>query len=198
MTNNIVYHSDDKIYINLTNQCDNNCDFCIRNHTDDVFGYNLWLQNEPTAQDIIKELEKYDLSRYLEVVYCGFGEPTFKMDVIKEVSRYLKKFNIKKRINTNGHGNLINERSIVDELISSVDIINVSLNEVDSKAYDSICHSIYGEEGFDAMIDFAKQCVKAGAEVVLSVVDCVPKETIKKAQMIANEIGAHLRVREMT
>lgn len=198
MKNNIVYHSENTIYINLTNRCDNNCDFCIRNHTDDVFGYNLWLDNEPTAEEIIEELKKYDLSKYVEVVYCGFGEPTFRIEVIKSVSKYLKNFKIKKRINTNGHGNLINGKNIIPELLESVDVVNVSLNEVTPKAYDDICHSVYGEEGFYEMIEFAKECVACGSDVVLSIVDCVPNETIQKARVIANEIGARLKVREMT
>lgn len=192
----ITYIIDNKIYINLTNKCSNDCDFCVRNHSEGIQGYYLWLEKEPSAKEIIEDLKNINLNNYIEVVFCGFGEPMYKWDVIKEVADYVHDNGLPTRINTNGQANKILGYDVTNEIGKYIDTVNVSLNATDSKSYQKICHSVYGEAAFDIMLDFARECVKNCKRTVLSVVDCIGDKEIAKAHKLADSVGAELRVRE--
>ena len=192
--NNIVYEINDSLYINATNRCSNSCEFCVRNNKEFVYG-DLWLDEEPTPKDVINRLKAFDLSKYTEVVFCGYGEPTYRMDVIEEVAKFAHKNGLNTRINTNGHANRINEKDVTSLIVKSIDTIGISLNDVNHEAYNDICHPIY-EDGFEEMLDFAKKCIKKGGNVVFSVVDCIGKKKIEEAKKIAKDLGAKIRIRE--
>ena len=191
---NIVYEIGQSLYINATNKCSNSCIFCVRNNKEFVYG-DLWLDSEPTSEDVISRLKEYDLSKYAEVVFCGYGEPTYRMDVIEDVSSFAHSKGLKTRINTNGHANLINKKDVAPIIVRCIDTIGISLNEVDSKAYDDICLPMY-DKAFEEMLAFAKECVELGGNVIFSVVDIIGPKKIEKAKEIAASIGATLRVRE--
>ncbi|MDE5618028.1 MAG: TatD family nuclease-associated radical SAM protein [Clostridia bacterium] len=208
--NTYVYTIYDNIYVNLTNKCSNACEFCIRNHESEMDGmtfaahkgekgdsYDLWLDKEPSYSDVVEQLEKLDFSKYKEMVFCGYGEPTYRFDLIEMLCDYAHANGISTRINTNGQGSAIMGRNIAPRMSKCIDVINVSLNATDKVAYQKLCHSIYGEEAYDIMLQFAKECVRHGGNVVLSIVDCVPPEEIARAQHIADSIGATLRVRKL-
>lgn len=197
MTNNYVYEFDDNLYLNLTNRCPNNCEFCIRNFKDGVSGNELWLKKEPTYEELIDDISMYDLKKYDEIVFCGFGEPMCALSLISQIGPYLKRKGCKTRINTNGLGNLINKRSDVAELIAPyIDYISISLNASNARAYQEICRSKYGEEAFGAMLDFAKSCVNAGIDTTMSVVDFVGKDEIEECRRVVERTGARFRVRK--
>ena len=89
--NNLVYILDGKIYINLTNMCTNDCIFCLRRDKDDVCGQDMWLKSEKiTADDVIEQLNKYEDKIAKGVTFCGYGEPTMKFEVLKQVAEYIK------------------------------------------------------------------------------------------------------------
>ncbi|MDE6189019.1 MAG: TatD family nuclease-associated radical SAM protein [Clostridia bacterium] len=197
MQERYVYEVDKNVYINLTNRCSNRCEFCVRYYDKPIYG-DLWIKTEPTAEQVIDILDKdYDLSKYGEVVFCGYGEPTYRFDAIEKISAYVHSKGAKTRINTNGQANEILGEDVTKRIAECIDTINISLNATDAKKYDKICHSAYGERAFDVMLDFAKACVKAGGNVVLSVVDVIGEEEIEKARKIAEEVGAKLRVRKL-
>ena len=206
--NTYVYTIYGNIYINLTNFCSNACEFCVRNHESTTYGrefgshsgegdYDLWLDREPSYKDVTDILDKMDFSRYKEMVFCGYGEPSARFDLVEMLCVYAHERGIKTRINTNGQGNAILGKDIAPRMCRCIDTINVSLNATDAQSYDRLCHSVYGEKAFDIMLDFAKECVRCGGNVVLSIVDCVPPEQLQKAAEIARDIGAKLRVRKM-
>lgn len=206
--NTYVYTIYGNIYINLTNFCSNACEFCVRNHESTMDGrefgshsgegdYDLWLDREPSYKDVTDILDKMDFSRYKEMVFCGYGEPSARFDLVEMLCVYAHERGIKTRINTNGQGNAILGKDIAPRMCRCIDTINVSLNATDAQSYDRLCHSVYGEKAFDIMLDFAKECVRCGGNVVLSIVDCVPPEQLQKATEIARDIGAKLRVRKM-
>ena len=159
--------------------------------------YDLWLDREPSYKDVTDILDKMDFSRYKEMVFCGYGEPSPRIDLVELLCVYAHERGIKTRINTNGQGNAILGKDIAPRMCRCIDTINVSLNATDAQSYDRLCHSVYGEKAFDIMLDFAKECVRCGGNVVLSIVDCVPPEQLQKAAEIARDIGAKLRVRKM-
>lgn len=192
----ITYQIGNGVYINLTNKCSNDCVFCERNRISGVEGYYLWLKNEPTAEMVIENLKTYDLKDFDEVIFCGFGEPTYKWNEIKEVADFAHSIGKSTRLNTNGQGNLINGYDITQEIANYIDKVNVSLNNGNSKRYNEDNHSIFGEVAFQEIQNFAKKCIEKGVHTTFSVVDCISKEEIEAARQIALAIGANFRVRE--
>ncbi len=201
MANVLVYELDGKIYINLTNRCTNDCIFCLRKDKDDVKGQKLWLDNEnSTAKDVIEQFEKIKLlNAGSEVIFCGYGEPLLKLDVLKEVAKYIKENypNTKIRINTNGHANYVYKRDIVPELKGLIDTISVSLNGESSQEYDELSQPVF-EGAYDEVKKFIKSCADNGIETVASVVEGYKGRhlNLNKCEQIATELGAKFRVRE--
>lgn len=192
-----VYELDGNVYINLTNKCSNGCEFCVRNERASYYGNYLWIKHgDPTAEKVIAELEKKDVSAYKELVFCGFGEPTYKMGEMTAVAEYAHSRGLKTRLNTNGQGNLINKRDIVPELKGKIDLVNVSLNAPDAESYQKICHSQYRLDAFPALVEFAKSCVKNGVACRFSVVDCIGTEAVESCRRLAESEGVPLYVRK--
>lgn len=189
----IAYQIGEKLYLNLTNRCSNNCEFCIRTGSQGMEGHNLWLEREPEFDEVIEAIG--DPTPFEEVVFVGFGEPLERVELVKQVAKWLKEQNMLVRINTNGQANLIHGRNVVPELEGLVDVISISLNATSAKEYDQLCHSVYGEKAYDAMLSFAKECNKYIPRVILSIVDYGGVD-IAKARKIADEVGVELRVRE--
>lgn len=194
----ITYELDNSLYINITNKCPNACEFCIRTEGDSIGGNDsLWLDREPSVKEICDDIDKRDLSKYPEIVFCGFGEPTCRLEDLLEVARHIRsKSDIKIRINTNGLSDLINKRATVREMAGLIDCVSVSLNASDAKSYDDVCHSEFGLKAFDAMLDFTKSAVGVIPEVVMTVVDTISKEEIEKSREICSSVGAKFRIRE--
>lgn len=172
----------------------NACSFCVRNDKESYFGNALWLEHEPSAAEVIEAIPD---RAYPEVVFCGFGEPTERLDALVEIAGVLKERGHTVRLNTNGQGNLINGRDITTDLAMCVDKVNVSLNAPTAEAYQAVCRSIYGESAFSALISFAKCCRDKSMDVVLSVVDCIGAEAVAACRALAEENGLRLRVRAM-
>ena len=189
-----VYKYKDSIYINLTNRCTNNCTFCVRNNHDGVGGYHLRLEKEPSAKDIIAELEKQD--DLTKVVFCGLGEPTMSLDVLLNVARYLKRHKSVIRINTNGQANAYAKTNIAKRLKGLIDTVSISLNAPDAHEYQKYCRSIYGEEAYEHVLEFAKACIAEGIDTVFSVVDVIGEEKVEACRRIAQDVGARFRVRK--
>lgn len=193
--NTITYVYDDKIYLNLTNKCSNNCEFCIRRNNDGLLDYYLWLDKEPTADEVIADLEKYELDKYDEAVFCGFGEPLYAIDVLIETADWLKAHGVKTRLNTNGQAGLISGPDTALKLKGRIDTVSISLNASDAEKYQKICHCKFNEEGFFEMLRFAVQCKKEGIRAVLSVVDVIGEEEVEKCRKVAKNVGVDFRVR---
>ena len=178
----ITYEYHNSLYVNITNRCSNACVFCVRTKHDNVNGKDdLWLDREPSIEEIKADFEKRDLSKYDEIVFCGYGEPTERFDDLIEIARWIKskKPDSVIRINTNGQANLINGRDVTPELDGAIDIIGISLNASNAKEYQDICKSRYGEESFEALQDFAKRAKDYVKLVVFSVVDkTIPESDI--------------------
>lgn len=187
-----TYRLDNKIYVNLTNRCSNDCEFCVR-RTDAFRDIGLWLEHEPSAEEVINSFE--DLDSAEEIVFCGYGEPMYRLDVMCEVADYLKSKGKRTRVNTNGQAALICGEGVPEKLGGRIDTVNVSLNAADAKAYQTLCHSEFGEKAFYALLDFAKECKKYVPRVVLSIVDVVGESELEKARAIADALGVELRIR---
>ncbi|MDD3149428.1 MAG: TatD family nuclease-associated radical SAM protein, partial [Candidatus Gastranaerophilales bacterium] len=145
----IVYFLDNTMYINVTNLCTNSCVFCLREISDTVFGENLWLKNENvTADKIIEEIKANSPESRNEIVFCGYGEPLIKLDIVLKVAAFIKENYPKMpvRVNTNGQASLIHKRNIVPELSEVIDKISVSLNAENADLYAEICQCKFEKE----------------------------------------------------
>ncbi len=195
----ITYELGNSLYVNLTNRCSNNCSFCVRQNHDGVNGKDsLWLDSEPTVDEIKADFETRDLTKYDAVVFCGYGEPMIRAYDVIEVSKWLKDKmpDIKIRINTNGQANLICGEDITPKLEGLIDCVSISLNAENAKRYQELCQSEFGEAAYEALLEFACLAKKHVSEVVLSVVDVMPEDEIKECRKIADKCGVSLRVRE--
>ena len=192
-----VYVLDGNLYINLTNKCSNGCDFCVRNERTSYYGNYLWLRHgEPTPEKVIAAVSGMgDLSRFKEAVFCGFGEPTYRVEEMTALCDYFHSKGLATRLNTNGQGNLINKRDIVPELKNKIDLVNVSLNASCAEKYQKICRSQFGESGFEAMIEFAKLCKKNGVNCRFSIVDCIGEEEVEACKRLAESARIPLYIR---
>lgn len=196
----IVYTYENKVYLNLTNECPCRCKFCIRNNGDSVGeATSLWHQKQPTLEEITEAVDTFDYKGADEVVVCGYGEPTSEPEILKAVCNHIKeKFGFKIRLNTNGLGNLINNRDITEEVCSCIDSISISLNAPTAEKYNDITQPKFGIISFEEMLSFARNCKKYLDDVRFSVVDVISKEDIEDCRKLAESMGIPLRVREYT
>lgn len=192
-----VYELDGKLYINLTNKCSNGCEFCVRNERTTYYGHHLWIRHgDPSAEAVIAALNEKDLDAYKELVFCGFGEPTYKMQEMLAVAEFAHEKGLKTRLNTNGQGNLINKHDITAEFKGKIDFVNVSLNAPDAESYQKICHSMFRLDAFPALVEFAKSCAKNGVPCRFSVVDCIGEEAVAACKRLADAAKIPLYVRK--
>lgn len=190
-TQTVAYVLGKNLYLNITNRCTNDCLFCIR-HTPRGIGYNLWLKHEPTAEEVIRAVK--DPAAYCEVVFCGYGEPLIRLELVKEVATWLKKRGATVRANTNGHANLIHGRNIVPELKGLLDAVSISLNAHSAASYQEICRPVYGEKTYEAVLEFARICAREIPRVVLTAVKW-PGVDVEKCREIAQGLGLEFRLR---
>ena len=195
MKDTYTYQIGDNLYINLTNRCSNRCTFCVREGKETYEGYALWLKNgEPSVETVISEIG--DPKRYNEIVFCGFGEPTCRLEDMLKICAYVHANGGKTRLNTNGHGSAVNGRDITPELKGNLDGVNISLNAPDKKQYDKICRPQIAE-AYEELLAFARACKAHGVHAWFSVVDCIGEKNIRKCSKIADTVGIPLRVRPM-
>ncbi len=186
------------VYLNITNRCSCACDFCLRRWADGVYGETLTLEREPTVDDVTYAIELAFLETPAdEVVFCGFGEPTMQLDVVLAVTEWLSLRRIRARLNTNGHGQLLNPAVDVPAALAGASLVaaTVSLNAADPEAYDELCRPIFGK-AHRAVIKFAEECVQHGIETILTAVD-VPGVDLAGCEAIAQALGAGFRVRAL-
>lgn len=187
-----TYTLRDSLYVNLTIRCDADCVFCDRKGDAIIKGHNLRIEREPTTEEVIREI--VDPRDYAEIVFCGYGEPTIRLDEIKEISRWVKDHGGKTRINTDGHGSVINKRNIVPELIGLIDAVSISLNATDAERYGDLMQ-IDGRRFFPAMIEFARECVKHLPKVIMTIVDLQGVDGEKARKLVEEDIGATFQTR---
>ena len=194
----ILYKVHNNLYVNLTNKCPCACTFCLRQNMDHVGeSKSLWLEREPSAEEVIAEFAKFDMSRFNEVVFCGFGEPTEAFEVLKKVAAFVKEtYHMPIRLNTNGLGNLVNGRDITPEMDGLIDTVSISLNTPNADRYHELVRSKFGDKSFDAMLDFARSSTKYVSNVVMTTVDTtITKEEEEECRRICDSIGAKYRIR---
>jgi cyclic pyranopterin phosphate synthase len=188
----------DSIYLNITNRCSCSCEFCLREFTDGVYGEVLELAHEPDLEEVVAEIERAFMDGPAdEVVFCGFGEPTLRLDLVLGVTEWLRLRRLRSRLDTNGHGQLLNPDTDVPAALAAAGLsaVTVSLNAADPMTYDLICRPTFSK-AHRAVIRFAEQCVGHGIETTLTAVD-YPGADPEGCTAIAQAIGAGFRLRRL-
>ncbi|MGQ9624219.1 MAG: TatD family nuclease-associated radical SAM protein [Candidatus Bathycorpusculaceae bacterium] len=195
----IVYWLENTLYLNVTNKCHNNCYFCLKNFMNGVGGFNLKLQNEPSIDEVIRELQNFiNMRNWKEIVCCGFGEPLERLDCILEVAKWIRQYYgkiVDIRVDTNGQGFLLNKnRDVLSELKEAgVNKVSVSLNAHNKETYNQICRPTFSE-AFDTILEFIKKA-KEKFDVEITAV-AVPEVNMEKIEEISREIAVRFRRRE--
>lgn len=191
--------SPETVYINLTNSCTNDCIFCLRNQKDDVCGSEMWHDDNYSLEDIIEQFEKFKPTPK-QVVFCGYGEPFLKKEMMKKFCKYLRANypSIKIRVNTNGHANAIYKTNVAEEFKGLLDEASVSLNADTELEYNQICKPKINN-AYDALKEFIKSCNNAGIKTTASIVTGFDKKhniNVQKCEKVAHDLGADFRNRE--
>ena len=199
---NLVYFVAGKMYINLTNLCTCKCVFCIRDLNATVEGVDMHLNNlKADADEVIKYIKELDKQIGSEVVFCGYGEPMLELDSLKKIAKFIKDNykDVKIRVNTNGHANLVHKKNVIPELVGLVDSFSVSLNAQNAELYKKITNCSYdAETAYEGMKNFIKESVHAGIKTYATVVDGFDgaKINVEMCKKISEDLGAIFRVRE--
>ena len=196
----IVYRyctSPNTIYLNITNRCRNSCSFCLKNYCSGISGYRLWLEKEPTIKDTLDSLNTELKDSDKELVFCGFGEPTVRLDMVLELTKIIKEIHpdLSIRLNTDGLAQLqYGNRKVTQELKEAgIDSISISLNAENQEKYDHLCKpSLNG--AYKAVIDFTKECRTLFSNVRMSVVN-VSDIDIKECKRISDELNCKFIIR---
>lgn len=199
----ITYEYEDALYVNLTNKCNCNCEFCLRHGRKEGSIYtedSLWLEREPTRQEALDSFLSRDVCSYREIVFCGYGEPTYRIeDILWLVDQLKERFGGQLppvRINTNGHANLFLGRDVAPLLQGRIDTISISLNGSTPEEYCAVTKPRQGVQAWDAMLDFARECREYVPHVVMTIVDKdkTPEE-IARCRRLTEDLGVTLRIR---
>ncbi|MBQ9060766.1 MAG: radical SAM protein [Firmicutes bacterium] len=194
----IVYDYFGGLYINLTNRCPCRCEFCIKNFTNSLgTADSLMLDHEPTVEEVKAELRGWDVNNYDEVIFCGYGEPTERLDELLEIARFIKAAYGKPiRINTIGLADLIWERETAQDLAGIIDAVSISMNEADAESFERLCHPRFGRKSYDAMLKYIEDAKKYVPDVAVSVVSgSISREALEKCRAKAGEMGVRFKVR---
>lgn len=193
----ILYEYEGNLYVNLTNQCPCSCTFCIRSQQEGLgTADSLWLDHDPTPDEVLSAFAARDLSQYGEVIFCGYGEPFCALDNLLAACRYIRSVSpVKTRVNTNGLGDLICQKPTAPLLEGLLDTVSISLNAPDADAYAALSRPSYGPAAFDAMLRFAADCKRYVSSVKFSVVDVITPRQIDACRTLAERMGIPLRVR---
>lgn len=199
----ILYEVYDNLYVNLTNRCPCACTFCLRQTKDEMnHSGSLWLKREPTAEEVKEEFRKFDKdgtlsAKYKKVVFCGFGEPTERLEDLLEIAGFVKEqYGLPVRVNTNGLSDLIHGKPTASMFAGYVDVVSISLNTPDKEEYYKLTKSKFGEESFDALLKFAQEVKEYVPKVVLTTVETtISREEEAKCMEICRRIGVNYRIR---
>lgn len=199
----ILYEVHDNLYVNLTNRCPCACTFCLR-QTKDRMGESgsLWLKREPTVEEVKREFEKFDkdggiAGKYRDVVFCGFGEPTERLEDLLEIAGFIKeRYGLPIRVNTNGLSDLIHGKATAPMFEGYVDMVSISLNTPDKEEYYKLTRSKFGEDSYDALLKFAQEVKAYVPKVALTTVETtISEEAQAQCREICRRIGVTYRIR---
>ncbi len=196
----ILYEFENGLYVNLTNSCTCACTFCIRQGHEGVGNADsLWLARDPSKEEVLAAFRECDLSVYTEVVFCGYGEPTERLDELLAACRYIRSVSdIPIRLNTNGLASLSHGKAVPPLLRGLVDTVSISMNAPTAAEYLAVTRPSFGEPAFQAMLQFIRDCKEYVPNVLATAVDVITDEQAERCRMLAASLGVPFRLRHFT
>lgn len=198
----VFYDYGGGLYVNMTNKCPCRCAFCIWDMVDSLGDADsLWLKREPSKEELMKMLKQQNLAAYDEIVFCGYGEPTERLDCLLAVCDYVKndpllKEKLKMRLNTNGLSDLINDKPTAREFSGRLDAISISLNAPTAEKYNELCRPKFGIQSFDEILRFTQEVKQYVPDVTMSVVSgSISSQDVEECRKTAAKLGVKFRVR---
>lgn len=198
----VFYDYGGGLYVNMTNRCPCRCAFCIRDMVDSLGDADsLWLKREPSMEELLAMLKQQNLAAYDEIVFCGYGEPTERLDCLIAVCDYVKndpvlKGRLKTRLNTNGLSDLINNKPTAREFSGRLDAISISLNAPTAEKYNELCRPKFGIKSFDEILRFTEEVKQYVPDVTMSVVSgSISSQDVEECRKTAVKLGVKFRVR---
>ncbi len=193
----VFYKFEGKLYINITNGCPCRCVFCLRDNADSIKDNDsLWLEHEPSFEEITAAFDAFDKTGMTDAVFCGYGEPTVRADMIVRVAEYIKaNSDMKIRLNSNGLVKLIHPDFDLNSFKGLIDSTSVSLNAPNAARYNEVTKPSFGEKSFDVMLKYAEDMKQICGNVAFTVVDIISEEEIEQCKAVADKLGIPLRVR---
>ena len=202
------YRDPETLYLNVTNRCTNRCSFCVRSSTSRLGDGHLLGGSEPSFDELMEAIEERGgPESYRELIWCGYGEPTFRLDLIRLMGPIFRAAGANVRLNTNGHACLIHGRDVLPELGEVIDRVNISLNAPNARRYEELCRPDPGAAArwgstspsafWEAVLDFLARAPEHIDDVRASVVGhTLSDDEIARCRKLAHALaGAPLRVR---
>lgn len=194
----IFYKFEGKMYINITNGCPCDCVFCIRKNGDSIEDNDsLWLEHEPSFEEIAEAFGKFNRQGITEAVFCGYGEPCVRVDMLVKTAEYIKQnSDLKIRLNSNGLVRLMHKDFDLNSFRGLIDSVSISMNAPNAKRYNEVTRPSFGEKAFDEMLCFAQDMKNMGIKTAFTVVDVISDEEVSECKAISEKLGIPLRVRQ--
>ena len=189
----IAYELHGNCYLNITWHCTLRCAFCPKfNGNWNVQGYDLRLHREPTVDEIITAVG--EPGKYKQIVFCGLGESTLRLDVLLEVAAKLKEQGATIRVNTDGLANLVYEQDVTPRFKGLVDSVSISMNAQTASIYEKHCRPKRSGAYF-AMLDFTRKIKHYVPDVVVTAIDGLEGVSVTDCEELAKELGVNFRRR---
>ncbi len=193
--NQLSYQIEDRLYLNITDRCTLGCAFCPKNNGRmDLHEYDLSLDHRPTAAEVIASID--DVSTYTEFVFCGYGEPTLRLDVLLDVAKYIKEHGGKIRVNTDGLANLVHKRNVLPELGRYVDSLSISMNAQNEEIYNRHCLPAI-DGSYQAMLEFLRLAPHYIKDVSASALEGLEGVDIQACEQLASACGVRFKHRRL-
>jgi TatD family-associated radical SAM protein len=191
----ISYQIGNNLYLSITDRCTLECAFCPKTLGDmTVKGYDLSFDHRPSAKEIIASID--EPSKYQEIVFCGYGEPTLRLNVLLEVAHHIKAQGGRVRVNTDGLSNLVHKHDTLPEMAQCVDALSISLNAQDSEIYDHHCRpNLPGS--YQAMLAFLRRATKYIPDVTATAIEGLEGVDIEACEGIARQLNVKFRSRKL-
>jgi TatD family-associated radical SAM protein len=193
VTQTIAYQIGDRLYLSITDHCTLDCVFCPKTRGDfRVGGYDLSMHHRPSAGEVVAAIG--DPRRYAEVVFCGYGEPTLRLNLLLEVAAVVKQAGVRVRVDTDGLSNLVHKDDTLPELGRVVDALSVSLNAQDEAIYERHCRpNLPGS--YQAMLEFLRRAPEHVPEVTATAIEGLEGVDIDACRRLAEGLGVRFRKR---
>ena len=206
---NIIYQKrkGPEFSINFTNQCPNACTFCIRDFSSGWKDDNLYLEKDPSVDEIklaIKNEINSRIDKIKLIKFCGYGEPLVRPNVIIEVSKYIKSIlpDCLIQINTSGWPYYDYANGYLKKFHNAgVSIISVSINAPDENSYNRITRpGVYSlrKNAYQLTLDFIKESVKHGfkTRATLVKINNLNQKDITRTENLIESYGATFLLRK--